>query len=193
MATSVDDIKSPLFWRAVVAELIGTLFLVLLGAGSCIGWEEGYQPTIVQIALSFGLIVATMVWAIGHVSGGQINPAVTIALLITRKISVARALLFVVAQVFGALIGAGFLKGCTPSKYQGTLGATIPHPDIGHQQAFGVEFLITFVLVFTVFASIDSKRNDLRGSAPLTIGLSVTVCHLWAVSYFCYYDINQLS
>jgi aquaporin-4 len=49
-------------------------------------------------------------------------------------------------------------------------------------RAFGVEFMITFVLVFTVFASCDGKRNDLKGSAPLTIGLSVTMCHLFAVS-----------
>lgn len=187
MATSVDDIKSPLFWRAVIAELVGTLFLVLVGAGSCVGWEQEYEPTVVQIALCFGLIVATMVWCIGHVSGGHINPAVTVAMLITRKISVARGCLFILAQVIGALIGGGFLKGVTPGKYQGTLGCTVPHEDIGAQQAFGVEFLITFILVFTVFASCDTKRNDLRGSAPLTIGLSVTVCHLFAVSPLLYH------
>ena len=54
--------------------------------------------------------------------------------------------------------------------------------DISAFQGFGVEFFITFVLVFTVFASCDKKRTDLRGSAPLLIGLSVTVCHLFAVS-----------
>ena len=65
---------------------------------------------MVQIALCFGLIVGTMVWCIGHISGGHINPAVTVALLVTRKISVVRAVLFVVAQCLGAIIGAAFLK-----------------------------------------------------------------------------------
>ena len=185
MVTSIDDVKNPLFWRSVAAELLGTLFLVLVGAGSCIPWEKEYQPTIVQIALCFGLIVATMVWCIGHVSGGHINPAITVAMLITRKVSVAKAVLYIIAQIIGAMLGAGFLKGVTPSNFTGTLGATVPNDHIGPQQAFGVEFLITFVLVFTVFSSVDSKRDDLKGSAPLTIGLSVTVCHLWAVSTVC--------
>ncbi len=74
------------------------------------GWGADYAPTMVQIAFCFGLIVATMVWCIGHVSGGHINPAVTVTLLITRKISVARAVLFVAAQCVGAIIGAAFLK-----------------------------------------------------------------------------------
>ncbi len=65
---------------------------------------------MVQIGLCFGLIVATMVWCIGHISGGHINPAITVALLITRKISVIRAILFVIAQAVGAIMGAGFLK-----------------------------------------------------------------------------------
>ena len=134
MATSVDDVKSPLFWRAVAAECIGTLFLTLVGCGSCIGWEKEYSPSMVQIALAFGLIVATMVWCIGHVSGGHINPAVTMAMLITRKLSVARGCLFVVGQCLGAVIGAGILKGCTPSPYRGPLGATIPHEHLLPQQ-----------------------------------------------------------
>ena len=70
---------------------------------------------MVQIALCFGLIVGTMVWCIGHISGGHINPAVTVALLVTRKISVVRAVLFVVAQCLGAIIGAAFLKVTTKS------------------------------------------------------------------------------
>ena len=73
------------------------------------GWGDGI-PSMVQIALCFGLIVGTMVRCIGHISGGHINPAVTVALLVTRKISVVRAVLFVVAQCIGAMIGAALLK-----------------------------------------------------------------------------------
>ena len=85
------------------------LFLMLLYDT---GWGDGI-PSMVQIALCFGLIVGTMVWCIRHISGGHINPAVTVALLVTRKISVVRAVLFVVAQCLGAIIGAAFLKVTT--------------------------------------------------------------------------------
>ena len=179
MAKSLDDVRSPLFWRAVFAELIGTLFLVLVGCGSCITIK--HEPSVVQIGICFGLIVATMVWCTAHVSGGHINPAVTVAMLIARKVSVARAVLFVFAQCIGAIIGAGLLHGVTPGENRGGLGITAPAPIVHSQQAFGVEFLITFVLVLTVFATCDNKRTDLAGSGPLTIGLSVTVCHMFAV------------
>ena len=109
MATSLDDLRSSLFWRAVVAESLGTCFLVLVGCGSCVPWEDSYAPSIVQISLAFGISVATMVWCIGHVSGGHINPAVTGAMLITRKISLAKACLYIMAQIVGAIAGAGIL------------------------------------------------------------------------------------
>jgi MIP family channel proteins len=181
MSGNKDDIKTSIFWRAILAEFIGTLFLTFIGCGSCIGWDDTYNPTIVQISLAFGLGVATMVWAIGHVSGGHINPAVTCAMLITRKIGIARAALYIVSQSAGALVGAALLKVVTPGYAQGALGQTSVHPDMNVGQGFGVELLITFVLVFTVFGSCDSNRTDLNGSAPLAIGLSVTLCHLFAV------------
>ena len=182
MAKSLDDIKSSLFWRAVGAELLGTLLLVFFGCGTCITWVPLHPPSMVQIALAFGLIVGTMVWCVAAVSGGHINPAVTIALLITRKISVLRGILFIIVQCLGGIIGAGFLHGVTPEEYRGALGANQLHDAVSPHQGFGVEFLTTFLLVFTVFASVDAKRTDLKGSAPLTIGLAVTVCHLMSVS-----------
>lgn len=198
MLTSLDDIRSLRFWKAVVAEMVGVIFLVFVGCGSCTGWagaeaplngsfrsdvsEELKNPSVVQIALCFGLIVGTMVWCIGHVSGGHINPAVTAAMCVTRKISLARGLFYVIAQCAGAILGAGVLKAVTPSPYSGSLGSTLVSPLITPGQGVGIEFLITFVLVLTVFASCDGRRTDLAGSAPLTIGLSVTACHLAAVS-----------
>ena len=182
MATSLDDLRSLLFWRAVLAELLGTFLLVFVGCGSCIGWEDDYAPSVTQIALCFGLIVATVVWAIGHVSGGHVNPAVTMAMLVTRNVSLARALLFILAQCAGATFGAFLLKSVTPNHFEGTLGQTNLGSDVTPAQGFGVELVVTFVLVFTVFSSVDTKRSDLNGSTPLTIGLSVAVCHLAAVS-----------
>ena len=82
--TSVEDAKSCRFWLALIAEFLGTLLLVVVACGSCSGGD------VVRISLAFGLSVATIVWMIAHISGGHINPAVTIGFLVTRNISILR-------------------------------------------------------------------------------------------------------
>uniref|UniRef100_T1JF08 Aquaporin n=1 Tax=Strigamia maritima TaxID=126957 RepID=T1JF08_STRMM len=166
-------------WRGLLAEFIGTLFLVLIGCGACIHWS---RADIVQISLAFGVTVATIVQCFGHVSG-HINPAVTIGLLVTRKIGALRCVLYVVSQCVGTVVGAALLRGFTPILLHKTMGATMFNTTISSYEAFGVECFITFVLVLTVFAVSDPNRDDVKGSPSLAIGLSVTACHLFAISY----------
>lgn len=172
------------FWKALIAEFLGVFFLVLVGCGSCLNWENAppLPNTIVQIALAFGVTVATIAQCIGHVSGGHINPAVTCAMLLTGHISVLKAIFYIISQCIGGITGAAVLKAVTPVSGQGNLGLSTVNSEIGPVQGFGVEFLITFVLVFTVYGACDGNRNDVKGSAPLAIGLSVSTCHLFAVS-----------
>lgn len=184
MRENLEDLTSPNLWRAAAAELLGTLFLVFFGCATATGQQKQADTTVdyVQISLTFGLIVGTMVWGIAHVSGGHINPAVTLAALVTRRVSIVRALMYIVSQLIGAIVGAAILFGLTPTAARGGLGVNGMSGDVTEAQGFGVEVMITFVLVFTVLASIDEKRTDLKGSAPLTIGLAVAVGHLVAVS-----------
>nr|ANO39146.1 aquaporin 4 [Penaeus vannamei] len=169
-------------WKAFLAEFLGTMFLVFIGCGSCIGsWNEGYAPSVVQISLAFGVTVVSIAQAVGHVSGCHINPAVTCAMLVARHVSVIRALIYIVCQCLGAIVGAAILRGVTPADIQGSLGMTLRNEKIDTAQALGIELLITFVPVITVFGACDERRNDVKGSAPLAIGLSITTCHLFAV------------
>nr|QRN45646.1 AQP4 [Bostrychus sinensis] len=165
------------FWRAVSAEYVATLIFVLLGVGSTINWHAGKDnpppADLVLISLCFGLSIATMVQCFGHISGGHINPAVTAAMVVTRKLSLAKALFYVVAQCLGAITGAGILFMVTPAAVRGSFGVNNVNSDISVGHGLLVEIIITFELVFTVFATCDPKRNDLGGSAALAIGLAI--------------------
>ena len=182
---NLQDLKSRSLYTALLAELLGVLFLVVVACGSCAG-----NSTVVQISLCFALSIATIVWNTCRVSGGHLNPAVTVAMLVTRRISLVRAVLYVVMQMLGALLGAaillatmGDIKNAKGVEFSTSLGTSSPsNPETGAGQVFGIELLITFVLVWTVFATCDSRRTDLAGSGPLAIGLSIGMCHLWAVS-----------
>ena len=196
MQTSIEDMRSLQFWRALFAEFLGTFILVIVAVGSTVqGWNAGITDPldVVQIALTFGLAVSTSVWIIGHISGGHINPAVTIAMLVTRRISLIRAIMYIVCQCVGSIAGAGLLKALTPPGLRGGLGTTTLNAGVSPAMGFGIELCITMCLVLTVFATCDSKRTDHAGSFPLQIGLSVTMGHLWAVSalLLCVY-MNQL-
>lgn len=181
---NLKDIKARTTWQGALAEVLGTAVLVLIGCGTCLGkdWEAN-NPTIVQISLTFGLAVATVVRGIGHVSGGHINPAVTCAMLMTRRATLFKALLYITAQCLGAVAGAGLLRVVTPPQYEGDLGQTSVSPLMSpFPGGYLVETVITFILVFTVFAACDANRQDPSGSTPLSIGFAVAICHMFAVS-----------
>uniref|UniRef100_A0A4D5RA43 Aquaporin AQPAe.a n=1 Tax=Scolopendra viridis TaxID=118503 RepID=A0A4D5RA43_SCOVI len=169
----VQEYQTLDLWKAAVAEFVGTLLLVLIACGAC-----AVTPERVDIALAFGFSVATMVQCICHVSGGHINPAVTIGLLVTRKVTVIRALVYVIVQCIGAIIGAALIEAFLPD-YDDVGVADTKSLNAG--QVLGVELFITFILVLTVYAVTDANRTDIKGSAPLAIGLAIGMCHLFAV------------
>ncbi|CAG9782987.1 unnamed protein product [Diatraea saccharalis] len=171
--------------KALLAEFIGNLLLNLFGCGACINITQGSTaaPDIVLISLAFGLAVFAAVSAIGHVSGGHINPAVTAGMAATGRVKPVRAVLYVIAQCAGAAAGSGLLKAFTPDRAAGSLGVTGPGTDVTLPQAFGIEFFLGFVLVFVVCGVCDPNKPDSKATAPLAIGLTVTLGHLLAVDY----------
>jgi len=207
----VDEIKNDPqgFGKALFAELLGTAILVFVGCGSCMGGDDsdsttelGQQAQFVRIALAFGLTVATLAQTIGHVSGCHINPAVTAGLITGAKVGLLKGLAYIVVQCIGGVLGGAILMAVVPATEKNStarlgayvesvtsvrgrdgLGTTTVNPALTSGQAFGVEFLITMVLVLVVFASAadDNNKDNVKGSAPLAIGLSITTCHLFAI------------
>ncbi|XP_067945941.1 aquaporin-5-like [Watersipora subatra] len=188
ITSNTDDLKDAKFYRALIGEMLGVMFLVFVGCNSPYGATELDHT---RVSLSFGLSVATLVWILADVSGGHINPAVSIGMLAARKISMARFFGYVIVQCVGAILGSLLQKGLTCnwqvayaadslSEMNSTcgLGLTTLGEGVSPGQGFVIEMLITYVLVTTVFATCDVNRTDLNGSGPLAIGLSVTMCHL---------------
>ena len=183
MQENLEDLTSSAFWRALAAEFVGTLFVVLIGCGA-IDNNESSNPDVVQVALAFGLVFGSMVWCFNYVSGGHLNPAITTAAMVCRRVSIVRGFFYIISQMIGAIAGHAILYGVSGKTDNVTLGANVLAPNIMAAQGFVIELVITFVLVFVVLAATDEKRSDLGGSAPLSIGLAVAAGHLFAVSHF---------
>jgi aquaporin related protein len=183
----ITDVRN--IWRMRFAEFLGTFFLVLAGCSSVIPFNApssnarlGPASNIVQIAFSFGLAVATMAQAVGHVSGCHINPAVTCGLLVSGHISILKALCYIVVQCIGGIAGAAVLKALTSGGNHVEVCVNGVNDPLAPVQALFMEAVITFVLVLTVEAVCD-ERNDIKGSAPLAVGLAVVIGHLIAIAF----------
>ncbi|NXF69370.1 AQP2 protein, partial [Ciccaba nigrolineata] len=177
------ELRSIAFTRAVFAEFLATLVFILFGLGSALNWPSASAPSILQIALAFGLAIGTLVQALGHISGAHINPAVTVACLIGSQVSFLRAVFYVVAQLLGAVVGAAILHEITPADSREGLAINKLHNETTTGQAVTVELFLTFQLVLCIFASTDERREDNLGSPALSIGLSVAVGHLLGIRY----------
>lgn len=180
-----DDAFSPEAWRSAGAEFIATLLFIFLGAGTVVVtgglMKEGLTSArLVAIALAHGLAIALLVAATAKVSGGHINPAVTFGALITGKVSLAKAIMYVVAQLVGAVVGAGLLAVIIPAAAQGNLGAHGLGGAITAGGGLVAEIVLTFALVFVVFATAMDPKG-LGHLAPLAIGFTVLVDHLVGV------------
>ena len=161
--------------KAAVAEFVATFALVFIGAGAVIV-SFGADVGLVGIALAHGLVLAIMVSVTGHISGGLVNPAVTVGLWVVGKIATFRATVLIVAQLAGAIAGALLLKAVMPNELFDAArgGATLLAPGVEVWQGILLEAILTFFLVFAVFGTAVDDRGPFGKTAGLTIGLVLT-------------------
>lgn len=143
--------------RKYISELIGTFALVFCGTGAIvINQESGGTVTHVGIAITFGLIVMSMIYALGNVSGAHINPAVSIAFTMAGKFPVKKLTPYIAAQLMGALLASGTLKLLFPTNQY--LGATIPAGS--DMQSFVLELLLTFFLMLVILNVAHGSKEQ---------------------------------
>ena len=175
-----------------LAEGVGTALLIYFGAGAAaitLMLAHGTQPATsfnigigmlggladwLAIGMSFAIVLAAIIYSLGRVSGAHVNPAVTIALLSTKRFPAGEAAGYIVAQCIGAAVGSllFFLTVGMNAVTVGALGATTPFPTIGYGQAILVEAIATFVLMLVIMGvAVDARAPP--GFAGLIIGLTL--------------------
>jgi aquaporin NIP len=162
--------------KRLLGEFLGTFGLVFCGTGAIvINQESGGSVTHVGVAMTFGLIVMAMILSFGHISGAHINPAVSIALCVSKKFNWRHLAPYIFAQLAGALFASSILHYLFPVNE--LLGATIPKGS--DLQSFILEFILSFLLMIVILTSTQKKDHSLLGPA-LAIGGTVGLEALFA-------------
>lgn len=172
--------------KKYICEFIGTLVLVLFGCGTAVFVGCGTEAGLLTTALAFGLSIVAMAYVIGNVSGCHVNPAVSLACLLDKRMSVKDFVGYVVAQVLGAIAGSAILYGvvaCTTLNVA-NFGANgfgdASAVGLGMFGALIVEVVLTFVFIYTILGvTDDSKMSSIAG---VVIGLTLTFVHILGIS-----------
>jgi len=175
--------------KKMIAELIGTFWLVFAGCGSAV-LAAGVPEVgigLLGVSFAFGLSLLTMAFAIGHISGCHINPAVSLGLWAGGRFPAAHLAPYIVAQVGGAILGAGVLyliaKGCRGFDLSAGFAANGygDHCPGGYCLSAGLlaEVALTFMFLFVILGSTDERAP--AGFAPIAIGISLVVIHLVSI------------
>ncbi len=174
--------------KKLVAEFIGTLWLVLGGCGSAV-LAAAYPELgigFAGVALAFGLTVLTMAYAVGHISGGHFNPAVSLGLWAGGRFSAKELVPYIIAQILGGIVGAAILYAIASGKAGFELGGFAAngygeHSPGGYGLAAALitEIVMTFGFLFVIMGATHSKAP--KGFAGIAIGLALTLIHLISI------------
>jgi aquaporin Z len=174
--------------QKLIAEFIGTFALIFFGAGAICTDQYLHGAGglgLLGIALAHGLAIAIMVSALGHISGGHFNPAVTIGFWVTKRVNTIDTILYWAAQLAGAAAAAFLLKALVPEDTWRAVRLGTPElaRDLPVWSGMAFEAITTFFLVLTVFATAVDEKGTFRTIAGFGIGLSITLGILVAGPY----------
>ena len=165
--------------RKYIAECIGTAVLVFMGCGSAVFLGAATPGGHLAVAFAFGFSIVAMAYVIGNVSGCHINPAVSLAAFLDKRISAADFCAYVISQIIGGIAGAALLKVVstgTGIDLTGSLGSNLAAGAGGIGGAFLVEFILTFIFLLTILGvTADSSKGSVAG---IVIGLTLTFVHI---------------
>jgi len=166
--------------KKYIAEFIGTFILVLFGCGVAV-----LTGNILITSIAFGLSIVAAAYAIGDVSGCHVNPAVSLAMLITKRMKLKDFCGYVVAQIAGAFAGTGVLYALLHSSTLGTanIGANALDTELGITACAGflIELILSFVFIYTILGvTADSKKSHMAG---IVIGLTLCFVHLLGIRF----------
>ncbi|MBO4495559.1 MAG: aquaporin [Clostridiales bacterium] len=166
--------------RKYVAEMIGTFVLVFFGCGTAcvVGCDAAIGSGYILTALAFGLVIVAMAYSIGNISGCHINPAVSLAMLINKKLDLKDFLFYVCSQTIGAILGA-LLLGAFVGVDSG-LGANAVYND-KVALSFAIEVILTFVFVIAILGVTSKTENS--SIAGLVIGLTLVLVHILGIGF----------
>lgn len=163
--------------KKMMAECIGTMVLVLMGCGSAvINGGATSVAAVLTIAFAFGLSVVAMAYTIGQISGCHINPAITLGVWMSGRMTAKEALGYILAQIVGGVLGSALLYVITSNMGLTGTGAN-GYADGQLLSALVAEIVFTFIFVFTVLGTTDSENQNGQW-AGLTIGLCLVLVHI---------------
>lgn len=169
--------------KKYLAEMFGTMVLVLMGCGVAVSLNCGIDTaSVVGTAFAFGLAVVAMAYTIGGISGCHINPAITLGCLLSKRISTKDAGMYILFQIIGAFIGSAILYLLTSNAGMEGTGANDLQNGVSTCGGLLAEIVFTFVFVFTVLGTTDSKKGA-GNFAGLAIGLCLILVHLVCIRY----------
>jgi aquaporin Z len=165
------------YLRRGVAEFVGTYALIFVAAGGA-----AFARTTTDLALANGLVIAVMVSAVGFISGGFFNPAVTLGFLVTRRIAPALAVWYWIVQFGGAALAALTLKWVLPTALENASSLGVPslQQGISSGSAVVVEAILTFFLLWVVYATAVDERGAFKQIAGLAIGFTIAMGVIFA-------------
>ncbi len=180
------------FAQKFAAELIGTFAVVFIAAGAIcadqyLAASSQGRLGILGIALAYGLAYAVMVSALGHISGGHFNPALTVALWVTRRAGTVQAISYWAAQILGSIVAGYVLMAVIPDgswrmRALGLITSDLS-PDITRGQGIGLEAVVTFCFVFVFFATAMDARRGLQRFSGFVSGLALAAGVLVAAPF----------